>query len=90
MVQRRTVELSERERTALEQERDHHAQAQVRERCAAILKIAAGQSPHEVAQTGLLKRRDPDTVYQWLNWYESEGLNGLLEHLHGGPRRGIP
>jgi len=90
MVQRRTLELSAEERRALEQARDHHAQAQVRIRCAAILKIADGQSAHAVAQSGLLKRRDPDTVYQWLNWYESEGLNGLLEHLHGGPRQGIP
>jgi hypothetical protein len=38
----------------------------VRERCGALLKIAAGHSPHAVATQGLLKPRDPDTVYGWL------------------------
>jgi hypothetical protein len=41
----------------------------MREKAAALLKIAAGQSPHAVARSGLLKPRDPDTVYGWLNHY---------------------
>jgi len=60
----------------------------VRERCAALLKIAAGQTAHWVAQAGLLKQRDPDTVYNWLNIYEAEGIAGLQTHQQGGNRRG--
>src|SRR3954451_25497053 len=56
----------------------HHPKAYVRERAAAILKIAAGASAASVAAVGLLVRRAPDTVYRWLNGYESEGLRGLL------------
>jgi hypothetical protein len=87
MVHKRALDLSEDEREALKAHRDHDGRPQVRERCAALLKIADGQSAHEVAQHGLLKPRDPDTVYGWLNVYETEGMNGLLAHLHGGDHR---
>ena len=53
---------------------------------AAILKIADGQSPHSVATQGLLKPRDPDTVYAWLDHYQSEGVAGLIAHPQGGSR----
>jgi transposase len=41
-----------------------------------------------VALSGLLKARDPDTVYNWLDIYETEGLEGLQGHQQGGSRRG--
>jgi transposase len=66
--------------------RDHDAKPYARERCAAILKIAEGQTPHAVARTGLLKPRDPDTVYWWLTVYETGGLDELLAHPQGGYR----
>ena len=84
----RTLSLNEQQQQELIQHRDHDPRPYVRERCAALLKIAAGQSPHAVAQHGLLKPRDPDTVYQWLRFYEEEGLPGLVHRAHGGPRRG--
>ncbi len=87
MVQKRALELNETEREALVEHRDHDANPQVRERCAALLKIAAGQSAHAVARQGLLKPRDPDTVYEWLDWYEQDGLAGLLSRLQGGNHR---
>ncbi len=87
MVQKRTLELTETERTALVEHRDHDANPQIRERCAALLKIAAGQSPHAVARQGLLKPRDPDTVYEWLDWYEQDGLHGIVSRLQGGNHR---
>jgi hypothetical protein len=87
MYQRRTLALSDDERAALLSHRDHDARPYVRERCAAILKIADGQSPPAVAHAGLLRRRDPDTVYAWLDFYHDEGLPGLLAHQHGGNRR---
>ena len=87
MVQRRTLSLTDEERQTLMAHRDHDSQPQIRERCAALLKVAEGQSPHQVARQGLLKPRDPDTVYGWLRLYETKGEQGLLTRLHGGSRR---
>jgi hypothetical protein len=56
-------------------------------RCEAVLKIAQGETPHAVARQGLLKSRDPDTLYGWLAMYEEEGVAGLVAHQHGGKRR---
>ena len=88
MYQRHTLALSDDERAALLYHRDHHPKPYVRERCAAVLKIADGHAPYAVANAGLLRHRDPDTVYAWLDYYQDEGLPGLLGHQHGGNRRG--
>jgi hypothetical protein len=82
----RTLKLTSRARRELEQHRDHDERPYVRERCSALLKIADGHPPHWVAQHGLLKPRDPDTVYGWQDLYTQEGLAGLSGHQHGGPR----
>lgn len=74
---KRTLLLLEAERLTLEQARDRHPLAYVRERAAALLRIAAGEAAYHVAITGLLKPRDPDTIYHWLNAYEQQGLAGL-------------
>jgi hypothetical protein len=87
MAARRTLVLKARQRQDLEYQRDHAPQPYVRERCGALLKIAAGHSPHAVATQGLLKPRDPDTVYGWLGLYETAGLEGVVAHQHGGNRR---
>jgi Winged helix-turn helix len=83
---RRAVTLTENQRQELLQLRDHDPRPYARERGAAILKIAEGQSPHRVARSGLLKPRDPDTVYAWLDRYQAEGVAGLIAHPHGGSR----
>lgn len=57
--------------------RDRAKKPYLRERAAALLKIAAGKSAHAVAQNGLLRARQPDTLYRWLNRYEAEGIEGL-------------
>ena len=88
MYQRRTLALSDDQRAELLYHRDHDRKPYVRERCAALLKIADGQAPYAVANTGLLKNRDPDTVYAWLDYYQDQGLPGLLAHQHGGNHRG--
>jgi len=85
-VIQRTLFLTEEQRQELLQLRDHDARPYVRERAAAILKIADGHSPHRVARSGLLKPRDPDSVYAWLDRYEAEGAAGLIAHPHGGSR----
>lgn len=82
----RTLTLSHRKRKQLIWHRDRDARAYVRERSAAMLKIAEGHSPHWLAHNGLLKARDPDTVYQWLDWYEDGGLAELMAHPPGGYR----
>ncbi len=87
MAQRRTLRLTDAQRQELLQHRDHDPRPYVRERCAALLKIAGGQSPHAVARQGLLKPRDPDAVYAWLTHYQVAGLAGLIGHQHGGTRR---
>jgi len=73
-----TIELKAEQRRELEHARDHHEKPHVRERAAAILKIADGKSGRQVALDGLLKPRDPDSVYSWFHRYETEGLKGLL------------
>lgn len=87
MAQLRTLTLTDNQHQELTQHFNHDTRPYVRERCAAILKIVKGKAPHWVAKHGLLKERDPDAVYNWLNIYESEGLAGLISHQHGGPRR---
>ena len=89
MAIRRTVRLKTREQRELEHYRDHDARPYVRERCGAILKIAEGAAPHAVARQGLLKPRDPDTLYGWLAVYEEEGVAGLLVHQQGGDHRRV-
>ena len=82
-----SLTLSEAEQGALRDALHHHPSPQVRERCAAVLKVAEGHSPHWVARCGLLRPRDPDTIYQWLGWYQQDGLPGLLARQHGGAHR---
>jgi hypothetical protein len=87
MAMRRTLRLKTREQRELEHYRDHDSRPYVRERCGALLKIAPGETPHAVARQGLLKPRDPDTLYGWLQVYGDEGVAGLVTHQHGGERR---
>jgi hypothetical protein len=84
---RRTLDLTETQAQQLRHHRDHDPRPYVRERCAALLKIAAGMSPHAVAQHGLLKRRKPDTVYAWLDFYENLGFQSVIWFQHGGIHR---
>jgi hypothetical protein len=71
-----TIELTSEQRRELEYVRDHHEKPYVRERAAALLKIADGMSGRQVALHGLLRERDPDSVYSWFHAYQAEGLAG--------------
>lgn len=77
MPKPRTLTLEPVARETLEQMRDHHPKPYLRERAAALLKIADGQTAAEVARRGLLRPRDPDTLYRWLDGWQSLGLAGL-------------
>lgn len=71
---KRVVPLTNAERITLEQARDHHPPPYLRERAAALLRVASGQGPYPVAKAGILKPRAPDPVSDWLNRYEQHGM----------------
>jgi transposase len=81
-----TFTLANKIRKSLTWHRDHDPRSYVQERASAILKIADGQTPHWVAKNGLIRPRDPDTVYGWLAIFKTEGVQGLQAHQHGGYR----
>jgi transposase len=58
--------------------RDHHPKPYVRERAAALLKVAAGASMRQVAAHGLLKPRHEEALSRWVHAYRARGLAGLL------------
>ena len=77
MPKQRTLVLTADEQATLVQLRDHAPQPYLRERASALLKIAQGIPPAVVARSGLLRPREPDTLYEWLNRFLAEGLDGL-------------
>jgi hypothetical protein len=101
--ERRVVTLTREQRDALIEARDRHPKPYGRERAAAILKVAAGQSPSAVARSGLYRTRGIETVSDWIGRYEAGGIAGLFvragrgrkpacspsaRRRGGGPRRG--
>ena len=73
----RVLFLTDTERQELEHMRDRGTPAYLRERAAAVLKVADGIPAAAVARHGLLRPRKPDTVYAWLDRYGLDGLAGL-------------
>ena len=71
------LQLTKEARKELEELRDHSPKAYVRERAAGILKVAAGPEPEQVAESGLLKQRNRNTLYRWLERYVEQGSSGL-------------
>jgi hypothetical protein len=82
-MQVRRLQISPAERQALIALRDHDRRPYLRERAAALLKIADGAAPYAVARRGLLKPRKPDTVYRWLTAFEADGITGLVHKPRG-------
>lgn len=77
MPNRRTLTLTIAQQKELEGIRDRHPKGHMREKAAVLLQIAAGMSPHAAARRGGLKPHHPDTIYQWLTWYETGGVARL-------------
>ena len=71
------LELSEAQRQELKEVRDHHRLPYLRERAAAILKIAQGHSGLQTARNLLNRPHWPDTVYEWVKRYQADGVEGL-------------
>jgi hypothetical protein len=72
------VDLTAEQRQQLVSIRDRHPKPYVRERAAAILKIADGSSGLSVAAHGLLRSHKQETIYAWFHRYIDEGTAGLL------------
>ena len=73
--------LAPDQQESLERMRATDPRPYVRERAAALLKIADvehPQSARQVARSGLLKPREPDTVYAWVRRFQAHGVAGLL------------
>jgi hypothetical protein len=75
----RTLVLTTEQRTELERAQRTDPRPYFRERCSALLQIAAGASVRQVARTGLLTVRDRHTVANWLNAYQQDKLAGLKQ-----------
>ncbi len=84
MPKKLEITLSKEQQAELEAIRDHEPRPYLRERAAAILKIAAGQSGREIALQGLLRKRWPDAVYRWFKRYEEQGPKGWKSPLEPG------
>jgi transposase len=70
------IQLSEAQRQELLHVRAHHGKAFLRERAAAVLKVGEGALIQHVAENGLLKRHEPETVKGWIEQYLRAGLAG--------------
>ncbi len=71
------LSLDPSDRCALVRLRDTARRPYLRERAAALLKIADGMPAAQVARSGLLRPRGADAVYAWLDRFEQFGLAGL-------------
>lgn len=83
MAQPLRVDLSKEQRDELIDVRDHHDKPYMREKAAAVLKVAGppgeeGQSARQVALSGLLRERRPNTVRSWMHAYKEEGIGGFV------------
>src|SRR5262249_34674382 len=96
-----TLSLTPRQRRALRRVRDRHPLPHLREKAAALLKVADGWAVRDVARFGLLRPRSRNTVAAWAARYRARGLAGLKVAKgrgrkpafspHGpGPRPGPP
>src|SRR5215207_7810992 len=72
----RRLPLTPEERGALIALRDAGPNAYLRERAGALLQIADGQAAAAGARTGLLRPRQPDAAYRWLDRCRAEGIAG--------------
>lgn len=71
------LSLNAEQRAQLQRLRDTHPKPYIRERAAALLKLADGHSLSAVARTGLLRPRSRTTVRTWLQRFQAEDLAGL-------------
>ena len=90
MANRTRITLSAEQRAELVQIRSHHAKRYVRERAAAILQVADGKAVADVAQRGLIRHRQDETVSEWVQRYREQGIRGLEIQAGRGRKPGKP
>lgn len=73
-----TLTLKPDEHSLLQKLVYSHPKAYLRQRAAALLKIAEGHSVNKVARHLLLRRFRQETVSSWLKRFQDEGFDGLL------------
>lgn len=73
-----TLTLTADDRSLLQATVNSHPKAYVRQRAAALLKIADGDSVNHVAHHALLRRFRAPTVSTWLKRYQADGFAGLF------------
>ena len=73
----RTLLLTEEQWDQLERMARSDPKPYKREKAAALLKIAAGATPAQVACSGLLLPRAEETIYRWMDRFECEGVASL-------------
>lgn len=76
MPKRIRVSLSEAQVQELESLRHTAPKPYLRERAAAVLKVAKGETVTAVAEKGLLIRHEPETVHSWIKAYLKDGIAG--------------
>jgi hypothetical protein len=79
--------LTEAQRQELVSLRDRGEPAYLRERCAALLKVADGAPGAHVARDRLLRPRKGETVCGWVKRFREEGVPGLLMRPGRGRKR---
>ncbi len=72
------LKLTQEQRAELCDLRDHAKLPYLRERAAAILRVADGWSGQQTAREGLLRPRYKETVCEWVKRYRKEGAAGLI------------
>ena len=72
-----SLSLTAEQRRDLEHARAHHPKPHIREKAAALLKVADGASARQVAAFGLLTERRYETISRWAKRFLSDGLAGL-------------
>ena len=82
--------LSPEQRTTLQEARDHHPRFYVRERAAALLKLADGVRVTPIVAFGLLKKRDRRTFYRWYHAYTRRGIAALRVKEGSGRKSAFP
>ena len=90
MPKLRKITLTQEEREELEKCRNTSVLPYMRERSAALLKIANGELAAHIARNGLLRPHDPDVIYEWIKRYEENGLSGLLIRKGRGRKPAFP
>jgi hypothetical protein len=77
-AQMRELPLTEAAKAELEAVARHHAKPYMRTKASALLLVNRGIPAAVVARNYLVPRRDPDTLYSWIDKYLEGGVEALI------------